>query len=278
MNCHFSPSYSDVPRPRTTTSDTPSVHGFEFEALKNEVVNVREDLKLFQKKVEDDFKQLKQHLDKSILDILTEIKSLHGRQTENNEYEGTGGVKVVDGKRTYSGDQNDKYHDIQAEVDEQAAKGAVGGHDGSVPISGQAAAYLKTQSNPLISTGMHAGIGEACDNDRDDLEALKSLHDQEELKIQVGVHDGFDGAGDNCLFHQEVSMIHTEHVPNLDTSLDDVVVGIDKMGSFCNSVSKTPTLDDIELPAYSETQIVAIENSYYSNNVTPEQQPRLRKT
>ncbi|XP_060195945.1 uncharacterized protein LOC132625148 [Lycium barbarum] len=77
----------DVPRPRTTTSDTPSVHGSEFEALKNEVVNVREDLKLFQKKVEDDFKQLKQHLDKSILDILTEIKSLHGRHTENNEYD-----------------------------------------------------------------------------------------------------------------------------------------------------------------------------------------------
>ncbi|XP_060188760.1 uncharacterized protein LOC132617703 [Lycium barbarum] len=41
----------DVPRPHTTTSDTPSVHGSEFEALKNEVVNVREDLKLFQKKV-----------------------------------------------------------------------------------------------------------------------------------------------------------------------------------------------------------------------------------
>ncbi|XP_060168819.1 uncharacterized protein LOC132599461 isoform X2 [Lycium barbarum] len=295
MNCHFSLSYQichDLPRPRTTTSDTPFVHGSLFEELKNEVVNVREDLKLFQKKVEDDFKQLKQQLDQSILDILTEIKSLHGRQTENNEYEGTGGVKVVDGKRIYSGDHNDKYHDIQAEVDEQAAKGAVGGLDGSVPISGQAAVYLKTHSKLLISgklylcpyftslnryiidgskcvcnffqliflkllyhsyfcmkrvTSMHAGIGEACDNDQDDVEALKSLHEQEELKIQ-------------------------------DTSLDDVVVGIDKMGSLCNFVSKTPTLDDIELPAYSETQIVAIENSYYSNNDTPEQQPRLRKT
>ncbi|XP_060200858.1 uncharacterized protein LOC132629145 [Lycium barbarum] len=50
-------------------------------------LKVREDVKLFQKKVEDDFKQLKQQLDKSILDILTEIKSSHGRQTENNEYE-----------------------------------------------------------------------------------------------------------------------------------------------------------------------------------------------
>ncbi|XP_059292661.1 uncharacterized protein LOC132046129 isoform X2 [Lycium ferocissimum] len=58
-------------------------------------------------------------------------------------------------------------------------------------------------------------------------------------------------------------------------NLDDVVAGIDKLGALGNSATKIPTLDDFEMPPFTESQIVAIETKG-GDIVTPEQQARNR--
>ncbi|KAJ8529102.1 hypothetical protein K7X08_035937 [Anisodus acutangulus] len=116
--------------------------------------------------------------------------------------------------------------------------------DGGDWISGQIgvdASTLKNGINASISVGDQVIDGEACNKQKVDVEKLKR---------------------------------HTDDAPISELFLDELVAGIDLLDT---SATEIPTLDDIELPPYNESQIVALEIKT-SVVITPEQEARNRKS
>ncbi|XP_060195012.1 uncharacterized protein LOC132624217 [Lycium barbarum] len=235
----------DVLEPQDPTQSSPSVRGSEFDALKKEVANVRKDLKSFEKKVGEQFVDMKDYMDKSIMNLLKDLKSMFGRQTETPEAKMSGSVKDVTKEPKTSNKNDGLQHNLYFHFDEPIGDFDIGGQDVSEQISNHIvvdASALKNGINASIPVGEQVGDGEACD---------KYIVDPDELKSHP------------------IDTLISEH------NLDDVVAGIDKLGALGNSATKTPTLDDFEMPPFTESQIVAIETKG-GDIVTPEQQARNR--
>ncbi|XP_060202132.1 uncharacterized protein LOC132630578 isoform X2 [Lycium barbarum] len=203
-----------VLEPQGPTQLSPSVRGSEFDALKKEVANVRKDLKSFEKKVGEQFVDMKDYMDKSIMNLLKDLKSMFGRQTETPEAKMSGSVKDVTKEPKTSNKNDGLQHNLYFHFDEPIGDFDIGGQDVSEQISNHMVVDASAFKN-----GINASI--------------------------------------------------PEH------NLDDVVAGIDKLGALGNSATKTPTLDDFEMPPFTESQIVAIETKG-GDIVTPEQQARNR--
>ncbi|XP_060182384.1 uncharacterized protein LOC132612056 [Lycium barbarum] len=235
----------DVLEPQDPTQSSPSVRGSEFDALKKEVANVRKDLKSFEKKVGEQFVDMKDYMDKSIMNLLKDLKSMFGRQTETPEAKMSGSVKDVTKEPKTSNKNDGLQHNLYFHFDEPIGDFDIGGQDVSEQISNHIvvdASALKNGINASIPVGEQVGDGEACD---------KYIVDPDKLKSHP------------------IDTLISEH------NLDDVVAGIDKLGALGNSATKTPTLDDFEMPPFTESQIVAIETKG-GDIVTPEQQARNR--
>ncbi|XP_059310658.1 uncharacterized protein LOC132062017 [Lycium ferocissimum] len=178
------------PQVSTESGPSPSVHGSGFQALKKEVANVGAQ-----------FNDMKTYMDKSIMNLLKDIKIMLDKQTETEE--------AKDGGDRISG---------QKGVDaEKTSDFAVGGQDGGDRVSGPIGVDASTLKN-----GINASI--------------------------------------------------------LDLLLDEFVAGIDLWGI---STNKTPTLDDLELPPFNESQIVELETKTSVQldhmDITPELEARNRK-
>ncbi|XP_059302198.1 uncharacterized protein LOC132054159 [Lycium ferocissimum] len=208
----------DVLEPQDPTQSSPSVRGSEFDALKKEVANVRKDLKSFEKKVGEQFVDMKDYMDKSIMNLLKDLKSMFGRQTETPEAKRSGSVKDVTKEPNTSNKKDGLQHNLYFDFDEPIGDFDIGGQDVGEQISNHMvvdASALKNGINASIPVGEQVGDGEACD---------KYIVDPEELKSHP------------------IDTLISEH------NLDDVVAGIDKLGALGNSATKIPTLDDFEMP------------------------------